>query len=451
MATKGSGKSKSKSTAKPKAKSKAKPKAESKAKPKAEAEGKKNKRARAKAKARGRTKAKKKAEAKESQAKAKGKAKAKAKGKAKKKAEEKAEAKEPSRLDKLLAQYQEQHPEEEMAERFRQIEASITSMPAGLICPFSVSIRGGRHNTREVEEVTDGSDGERITRYRGVSIEEDPEELKDADSIKQFCYRCMRRVGVASPHLGVIVPASKRVELYRAIAQVEHNVAAFNSTHRTCELVFSYRGPLDSTGSSSKSAEAVVLDQMARLLQQADAAQHDDEEAVLMRAPKGSLPKGLTSKDVLTMARDDRRAVVAKVRADLARKAIAEVAGFELILPEEASIGLTQQVEQIKAAAKVWNIAAAESEEAYEHALKTTDFSGSTREQVHLVAAAKRRREQSLQEALKEAGAEQGELPLHTLVDPEAKAAEDDGEEDGVKRGTAKPRKLIDMPKKKAS
>jgi hypothetical protein len=422
MATKGSGKSKSKG----------KNTKGTKAKAEAKSKGKRT-----------RPKSKAKAKAKESEAKKKG----KAKSKAKKKAEEEAKPKEPTRLERLLAQYKEAHPEEEMEERFKQIEARITAMPSGLICPFSVSIRGGRHNTREVEEVSDGSEGERITRYRGVSIEDDPEELKNADSLKQFCYRLMRKVGVNSPHLGVIVPAARRVDLYRAIAQVEANVVRFNADAKTCELVFSYRGPLDSSGVSSKSAEAVVLDQMARLLQQVDSAQHDDEEAILARAPQGSLPKGLTSKDVLTMKREDRRAIVARVRADLARKAVAEVNGFEFILPEEASIGLTESVAQIKAAAKMWGVGAAESEEAYQEALKATDLSGLTRQQEHLVAAAKARREASLQDALTEAGVEEGQLALHPLVDPNAEPAEGNGKAPG----SAKPRKLIDTPKKKAS
>lgn len=388
-----------------------------------------------------------------------GKAKVKAKAKEKSKAKAKAKkAPKETRVERLIREYTEANPVAEYSERFKQIEAGIQSMPAGLICPFTVSIRGGRHNSRHVKDTRFEAGGAKIVEYEGVSIEEDPEELRDADSMKQFCYRAMRRVGVTSPHLGVIVPASRRVELYRAIAQVEHNVGLFNNgdgtdAHpgaKTCELVFSYRGPLDSSGSNSSSAEAVVLDQMARLLAQVDGAQNDEEEAVLARAPKGSLPKGLTSKDVLTMVRDDRRAAVARVRAELARKAVAEVSGFEFILPEEASVPLTEAVEQIKMAAKAWNAGAAESDEAYTKALKATDLSGLTRQQEHLVKAAAKRRQDSLDHAMSEAGVETNQLELHQLVDPNPQTEGGNGKGNGKdgkgskgSKGSQRPVRLV--------
>jgi hypothetical protein len=469
-ASESTNKAKSKSTSKAKSKAKAKPKA------KAKAQGTKpRKRTRPKPKPKAQAKPKPKAASK-TKAKSKAKAKGKAKAVSKSKSKSKAEAKEPkeTRTERLVRQYLEAHPpeSEEERKRFERIEASIQSMPAGLICPFSVSVRGGRHNRRTVLDTRE-EDGSKITEYEGVSIEEDPKELRRADSVKQYCYRAMRKVGVTSPHLGVIVPASKRKDLYRAIAQVEYNVNLFNQgdggkakiekgedkgkplypAAKTCELVFSYRGPLDSSGSNSSSAEAVVLDQMARLLSLVDEAQTADEAAVLARAPKGSLPRGLTSKDVLTMEEDDRRSAVARVRAELARKAVAEVSGFEYILPEEASIPLTNAVDQIRMAANAWTAGAAEGDEAYQQALKATDLSGLTRQQEHLVKAAADRRQESLKNALGEAGVKASKLELHVPAGavevPNGKDGKGSGK-DGkgtkgskVKKGSQKPVRLV--------
>jgi hypothetical protein len=336
--------------------------------------------------------------------------KSKAPKKAKKNSEKPAEKK-PSRLELLLEQFREVKGVGD-GPSYEDIDSKVQKV-VGLIAQTSIGIRGGRHNERTVEGVDVTDDGRQITRYRGESVIDNLQDIKDADAMKQWCYRNVQKLGVQT-RLGTIIPGTARNELARALAACMVNCRKFNlqevpapdgtKRHRTCEIVYNW-ALYESTG-DSRAATAALLDQIGSVFERVERAQHDAEEAVLARAPNSSLPKGMTSAEIMKLPKQQRRPIVAKARAELARKALADIAGAELILPEEVSVDLAKTVDLVKCATKAWVASASEGDEAYEKALAETDLSGLSQQQEYLVAAASKKRDEATNAAIVEAGLE---------------------------------------------
>lgn len=357
--------------------------------------------------------------------------------KAKKSAEPKA-PKTPTRVELLLEQFRQVKGAGD-GPSYEDIEGRVTKV-VGLIAQTSIGIRGGRHNERTVEGVDVDPDGRQITRYSGQSIIENTQDIKDADALKQWCYRAVRKLGVQTK-LGVVIPGANRHELARNLAACAVNCRKFNQQElpvaegssivrrRTCEIVFDWA--LYESSGDSKAAVAALLDQIGSVFERVERAQHDDEAEVLARAPSSALPKGMTSVEAMKLPRAKRVPIVAKARAALARSALADIAGADLILPEEVSVSLAQTTDMIKAATKAWVAGAATDEKAYEQALAETDLSGLTRQQEFMVAAASNKREQATNAAIEEAGlTDEAQLELAPLFrQPKDDTEPDEGSE----------------------
>lgn len=361
------------------------------------------------------------------------------KGKTKKNSKAKAKAepkpKTPTRVELLLEQFRQVKGVGD-GPSYEDIEGRVTKV-VGLIAQTSIGIRGGRHNERTVEGVDVDAAGRQVTRYRGESIIENTQDIKDADALKQWCYRAVRKLGVQTK-LGVVIPGANRHELARALAACAVNCRKFNQQEipveegsaekrrRTCEIVFDWA--LYESSGDSKAAVAALLDQIGSVFDRVERAQHDDEAEVLARAPSSALPKGMTSAEAMKLPRAKRVPIVAKARAALARSALADIAGADLILPEEVSISLAQTTDMIRAATKAWVAGAAADEKAYEQALAETDLSGLTRQQEFMVAAASNKREEATNAAIEEAGlTDEAQLELAPLFRP---APKEDSEPD---------------------
>jgi hypothetical protein len=162
-----------------------------------------------------------------------------------------------------------------------------------------------------------------------------------------------------------------------------------------------------------------LLDQIGSVFDRAERARNEADEVILAQAPNSALPKGMKSADVLKMAREKQVPIIAKARAELARRALADIAGADLILPQEISTRLADTVDMIKTATKGWVAGASQDEAAYKKALNDFDLAGLDKQQEYMVAAAANKREAATNAAIEEAGlADEGQLELAPLFRP---------------------------------
>jgi hypothetical protein len=144
-------------------------------------------------------------------------------------------------------------------------------------------------------------------------------------------------------------------------------------------------------------AIAALNQQLNEILGQINMATKLNDQAILEKARGKELVVELLGKEttltiqqVLNGSEDQRREVVAKIRARLAREAISEAKNFKDRLPEEAGFAITNLIDDIRVKARSWVKASKQSDEAYKEALEAVDNDGISDMQAALVMAAAR-------------------------------------------------------------
>jgi hypothetical protein len=261
----------------------------------------------------------------------------------------------------------------------------IRSILPGILVSFTCHMRGGRWTKRRNYVERTGENGEKIETWDAERCVMSPEEVKDADKLRAKVHRAIKKLGVLT-QVGLIVPAHRKAELAQTIAACDQRVQGWNSKATTLNLI--YRCGLYNVEGSSAGTIAAVTEQLSGILQQVNDAIRNDDEKILSFASKAQLGEFRTAAEVLAAPVDQKIAVIAKVRADLTRKAIAEAKSFSTLLPEDASLAVTDMVSVIRNNASDWLKASKVSNQAYQTALNTVDLDGIGAMQAALVKAA---------------------------------------------------------------
>ena len=261
----------------------------------------------------------------------------------------------------------------------------IRSILPGILVSFTCHMRGGRWTKRSNYQERLGENGEKIETWDAERCVMSPEEVKDADKLRAKVHRAIKKLGVET-QVGLIVPAHRKSELAQTIAACDQRVKGWNGKAQTLNLI--YRCGLYNVEGSSAGTIAAVTEQLSGILQQVNDAIQNDDEKILSFASKAQLGEFRTAAEVLKAPVEQRIAVVAKVRADLTRKAIAEAKSFSTLLPEEASLAVTDMVATIRKSATDWIKASKVSDDAYQAAIGAVDLNGISSMQAALVRAA---------------------------------------------------------------
>jgi hypothetical protein len=163
-------------------------------------------------------------------------------------------------------------------------------------------------------------------------------------------------------------------------------VKGWNEKAQTMNLI--YRCGLYNVEGSSAGTVAAVTEQLSGILQKVNDAVKNDDAKILEFATSAQLGEFRTAAAVLAAPVEQRIAIVAKVRADLTRKAIAEARSFSTLLPEDASLAVTDMVANIRKNASAWVKASKTSDNAYQAAIASVDTDGISAMQAALVRAA---------------------------------------------------------------
>jgi hypothetical protein len=285
----------------------------------------------------------------------------------------------------------------------------IRDLMPGILVVLTCHLRGGIYTRRE-DVKNPQRRGQRITqKWTTVKIVEDEGQVKEADKIRAWIRRAVSSVCIETA-VGSICPMSKSDQLAKVLGNCHAKANAFNSKYdseehtddkgeiipQTVEVLFRYG--LYNVEGANKGALAAVSDQLASIFRRVEEATLLDDAAILEQAPGKLLGQGVTVKKVMAMKAEDRRAIVARVRAEMTRKAIAESKGFESLLPEEAGLAVSKMVSEIRKKATAWVKASKEGEAEYEAALSDIDHGGISAMQAVLVQAASQADTEAAQE-----------------------------------------------------
>jgi hypothetical protein len=195
----------------------------------------------------------------------------------------------------------------------------------------------------------------------------------------------VEKLGVKTA-VGRIIPAHRKKELAESLAYGHAIANKFNETSETCDLVFRYC--LYNIEGNNSGTIAAVTEQLGDILERVNKSALAEDAEILKNATDKQLGDWKTASDVLTKASaEDRRLIVANVRASMARKAIAEAKNFSTLLPEEAGLQITDMVATLRKTATSWIANAKKDEASYEEALKSYDASGVSSMQAALIKA----------------------------------------------------------------
>ena len=245
----------------------------------------------------------------------------------------------------------------------------IRSIMPGILVVLTCHLRGGRYTRREdVQNPRKRGDGT-VQKWTTVKVVEDEEQVKEADKIRAWIRRAVGSVCMDTA-VGAICPVSKSDDLATVLGNCHEKAAGFNDKYgeeQAVEVLF--RFALYNVEGANKGALAAVSDQLAGIFKRVEEATLLDDATILEQASGKLLGQGVTIKKVMSMKAEERRAIVARVRADITRKAIAEAKGFESLLPEEAGLAVSKLVGEIRKTATSWVKASKEGEKEYEAAL----------------------------------------------------------------------------------
>ncbi|MFA6432964.1 MAG: hypothetical protein WCV82_04115 [Candidatus Paceibacterota bacterium] len=311
----------------------------------------------------------------------------------------------------------------EAAESIKGIDPEsikIRSIIPGILVLFHCRIAGGRYTKREgyerSEELSPSEDGEvtikRVNEGWHVErITEDEEEFKAADAERGQIYRAIHNLSVKTS-LGIICPAKRENDLRKVIAACHAKTHKFNETSRTVSLSFGWE--LLSMSGDNKAMIGAINDSFAEIMDKINQAVTSDEAAILkLESVKKAWLKPFTSVDaVLNAPKDKRIMVMAKVRAELTRKALGEAKAFNAILPEDVSLKMTEIIASIKTQTKAWITASKHGEAEYESAMGAFNSNGISDMQIALVKAATAAENETAQANLEAAGISESEIPV---------------------------------------
>jgi len=261
----------------------------------------------------------------------------------------------------------------------------VRNILPGILTQVFCRIRGGRYSKKEAVSVERGENGELIEKTLSTNIVTNEEERKLADAKRQKINRSVTKLGVKTA-VGRIIPAHRKKELAEALAYGHAICNKFNESSETCDLVFRYC--LYNVEGNNSGTIAAVTEQLGDILEQVNKSALADEAAILENATTAQLGDWKTAADVLTKASaDERRLIVANVRASMARRAIAEAKNFSTLLPEEAGLQITDMVATLRKTATSWIANAKKDEASYQEALTSYDSAGVSAMQAALIKA----------------------------------------------------------------
>jgi hypothetical protein len=265
------------------------------------------------------------------------------------------------------------------------MELQISNIKPGILVTEHISLTGGIHYCREFID-SRREDQTLVREWHTIAHTDNVDERKEAQKIASRVYASLRRVCAQTP-VGLICPASSGQELAETLTEMRGLIDVFNSTAKTCRIL-AYHACFE-VASTNHTALQAVLDRVAEIATNVDGAITMEDSKAIERVPKRFL-RGVTPTAYAALSQEQKDALLARVRAELIRSAIAEARGLDTLLPDEAGTELRQVIQEARRAARKICNRVERRGDSLDEVISEVDLTGIRKTRAAFVAAAVR-------------------------------------------------------------
>jgi DNA-binding protein H-NS len=264
-----------------------------------------------------------------------------------------------------------------------EVQFEIQKIKPGILVTEWLHRQGGIHYKREVLE-NYLEDKKRIREWKTFSIIDNEDEYKERTNVISVAYAKLRRLCVTTS-VGLICPRSREKELKEIITEIRTDIDAFNNKASTCEIAA--RWGFFEIDENNQAAIAAIADHIAEIADSVDKALTQSDLEALRRAPVRFL-KSMTPEAIVELPDTEKNAILARVRAELIRVAIADARHFDSIVTDEVASEVKTVVKQARKIARDLCKKVEKKNQAIDTVLSEVDISGIRKLRASFVMAA---------------------------------------------------------------
>ncbi len=264
-----------------------------------------------------------------------------------------------------------------------EVEFEIQKIKPGILVTEWLHRQGGVHYKRE--ELQNYLEAEkRVREWKTFSIIDNEAEYKERTRVISAAYAKLRRICVTTS-VGLICPRSKEKELRELVTEIRGEIAAFNNVAKTCEI--SGRWGFFEIDENNQAAIAAIADHVAEIADAVDKAITQTDLEALRKAPVKFL-RNMSPEAIIDLPAAEQNAILARVRAELIRTAIADAKHFDSIITDDVASEVKVMVKKARKIARDLCKRVEKKNEALENVLSEVDISGIRKLRASFVMAA---------------------------------------------------------------
>lgn len=308
------------------------------------------------------------------------------------------------------------------------MDLQVDTIKPGILVTEHVSLTGGIHYQREYLD-SKTEDQTLIREWHTVATTDNVGERKGAQRVASKVYTLLRRVCVQTP-VGLICPLDKSKDLEETLTEVRETIDEFNKVAMTCKIL-AYHACFEVSSTNRMTLQA-ILDKVGQVASSVDAAITMQDTRALEKIPKRFL-NGISPHAALALPQEKKDALLARVRAELIREAIAEAKGFDSLLPDTAGHEVREVIREARGIARKICNRVERRGEILDEVINEVDLTGIRRTRAAFVLAAARIR-----------GTEGSKAQSFSLLDvPDPKSPAEEGVSDDPPTMASSPEEAI--------
>ncbi len=210
-------------------------------------------------------------------------------------------------------------------------ELEILEMKPGILVTEIVKITGGVHYEREYQE-SYLDDKAEVREWKTISRIDNVKEREKAMRVRSRIYKLVQNECIKTP-IGLVCNKEKEPALLEALQLARAERDKFNESALSCKVIAHHA--CFEVREDNYQTIAAIADQIAEVAKEVSLAITSDDETTLGSSARRWL-KGMRPEAILLLPSQEKDAIIARVRAELIRKAIREINGVEKLLPKVA-------------------------------------------------------------------------------------------------------------------
>jgi hypothetical protein len=280
-------------------------------------------------------------------------------------------------------------------EELKVEELQVNKVNPGILLVEKVTIQGGVFYEKE-EEASYFDDDSEVREWKTIARVPSVKEYKKAQSLRSKFYQESRSQCVKTP-IGLVCKESDKQELLDTINQIKQWQEEFNREAETCSIHSYYaffRIEEDNHGTAK-----ILLSTVSEVAAEVESLIRRDDLKTLKLSPRRFL-KGMSPDTIMELPIQEKDAILARVRAELIRKSISNIKGFDSLLADEAGQKTKEIFDQAAGIARKLCLDVLKRKESLEKVLEEVDTSGITKNRLSFVLESCKSNEETIESEL---------------------------------------------------